>query len=278
MDFHTTMGLRGVVAAAAVALAVTGCGAGSSGGVLGVTGNNGNYRFLNASPDAGSVDVYVDGTKETTLAYGAFGPVSYVQFPQGNHTVSFDAAGTQTVVLSAQVGINTSQTKWVVLAGETHPATGAPTIGVLQFADSAYNTPGGGAGVNFHNAATANGTAATQFGWYNLAATGTNGPLGLPVPTGGNTQPQGLPAAALAPTTVGFYAGSPTAGGFTTTPSNIDAAGCSANTMPCNSGNLSLFLIDGPAATTAPNVGTLPSGITNSTRVGFVGIFEANGY
>ena len=163
-----------------------------------------------------------------------------------------------------------------MLTGETHPASGSgDALNLLAIADTnLFNTPSGGMAVNFHNAAPAVGQA--QFGYYYPNTPNQQTGLGTPVNVGNETL-QGIPPTALnANTQVGFYA---TAGSATVreTPSQVDPQGCSANTLPCNTGSLSLYLIDGPAASTAPTAGPYPQGIAASQTGAFVGIFDQNG-
>jgi hypothetical protein len=272
--------LSGIALVAALGLLLSACNGGSSSVPgLGGTSNNGKFRFVNGSADAGSIDVYVDSQKLQTLSYGQM--TNYTSFSSGSHTVALDAAGTQNAIVPNQsFSVNGGAHTSLVLAGEVHPVSGAPTITVIPFNDSLYSTPGGGAAADFHNAAPAAATIASSvaFGYFPQNSPSSNQQLGQPQGVGGATQPQGLPTTAIAPTVIGFYAISPGAGGFTLLPNAVDPSGCSQNTMPCNSGNLSMYLIDGPAATTQPVAGPYPQGITASSKAALVGQFDANAY
>lgn len=282
--FNTTVGrtaarATSLVLAGLFGLTLSACNGGSS-SVPGLNTNKGYFRFVNGSADAGAVDVYVDGQKLNTnnpLSYGTVSP--YVQFAVGSHTVTVNIAGTATAITlpsaAATQGLNGGSYVSLVLTGETHPVNASDTLNVLAINDTnLFSTPSGGMGVNFHNAAPLMGS--TQFGYYLINTPAQQSPLGTPVNVGNETL-QGVPSASLnANTQVGFYAtsGSTT---VTETPSQVDATGCAANTLPCNTGNLSLYLIDGPAASTSPAAGPYPQGITSAQTSAFVGIFDQSG-
>lgn len=272
--------MRTIAIAVALGVLLSACNGGSSAVPgLGGSSNNGKFRFVNGSADAGSVDVYVDSQKVTTLTYGQIS--NYTSFSAGPHQIVFDATGTQTAIVPSQsISINGGAHTSLVLAGEAHPTSGTANLTVQQFGDLTYSTPGGGAAVDFHNASPAASAlaASIQFGYYPLSSPSSTQPIGQPEALGGATQPQGLPTAALTPNAVGFYAVSSGPTGYTLQPNAVDPTGCAQNTMPCNSGNLSMYLIDGPAASTAPVPGPYPQGITAAQRAGLVGQFDANGY
>lgn len=273
--------MRTFAIAVALGVLLSACNGGSS-AVPGLGGstNNGKFRFVNGSADAGSVDVYVDSQKVTTLTYGQIS--NYTSFSAGAHTVVFDATGTQTPIVPQQsISINGGAHTSLVLAGEAHPTSGAANLTVQQFGDLTYSTPGGGAAVDFHNASPAASaiTASIQFGSYLISTPASTTPIGQPEAFGGATQPQGLTAPSLTPNAVGFYANASSgANAYTLQPNAVDSTGCAQNTMPCNSGNLSMYLIDGPAASTSPVAGPYPQGITAAMKAALVGQFDANGY
>ena len=270
-----------VALAAAAAALLAGCNGGSN-SVPGFGTTNGFIRFVNGSADAGSIDVLVDGNKVNTspLAYG--GITAYSQLSAtGSHTVTINAAGTSTVIgniSGKSIGVNGSNYESFVLTGEAHPVAAANTLNLIQFVDQTFSSSSNGS-VNFHNAAP--GISATQnsvaFGWFVGGTPSTNQQLGTSETVGNETGPQALPANAASSASIGFYAVSPVTGGYTTLPSNIDSTGCATNKFPCNTGNLSLYFIDGPAASTTPSAGPYPAGITSASQAGFVGIFDASG-
>lgn len=271
-------------AAALFGVSLSACNGGAN-SVPGVGTSSGYFRFVNGSADAGAVDLYIDG--QHIMGPGANGSIPYGgvtafnKFSVGAHQIVINAAGTQTPISgipssALSQSVNGASYETLALVGEEHPTNAADTLNVLLYNDTTFSTPSGGMAVDFHNAAPVTGAASTQFGYYYINTPSTTGTLGTPIAVGAATQPQGLPGSALnANIQVGFYGGSPAT--YAVTPSQIDPTGCAANTLPCNSGSLSLYLIDGPAASTSPTAGPYPQGITASSTAGFVGIFDANG-
>jgi hypothetical protein len=272
----------GITAVLLFSIGLAGCN-GSSGSVLGGgLSNAAKVRFVNGSPDSGPVDVFIDNqaqfnTPGTPVAYGS--ATGYlVNLNAGSHAVIVYTAGNDTAsgqLFSGSVSVNGGGIYTVALTGELHPAyTASSNLTLTTFTDQPYNTPGGGAAVNFHNASPYSSTYASggvQFGYYPSSTPGTN-PLGNPIPLGSATNPIGLQSAALnVPIT--FYAVSPTFG--TTTTASQWSSNCSTNAFPCDTGNLSLYLVDGPAASTAPT--TLPPNATSTMKGYFIGVFDANG-
>ena len=273
------------------ALALTACN-GNSGGVLGPIsnfgpgGNNAQVRFVNGSPDSGRVEIFIDNQQQfcTGGSTGSACTISYgqattyaVKLNPGSHAIMLrDANGNQITIPNASVSVNGGFRYSLELAGEVHPSYGStPTLQLLTTAEQPFNTPGGGAAVNFHYAAPfvqSTNAGSIQFGYFNNNTAASN-PLGQPVALGSETTPQGLPGTELnAPIT--FYAASPTSG-MTGTPGQFSTQ-CSSNALPCDTGNLSLYLVDGPAASTSP-VTTLPAGVNASTKAFFIGAFDQNG-
>lgn len=255
--------------------------------------SNAQVRFVNGSPDSGPVQVFIDNTQQfctngttgnsCTLAYGAV--TSYaVNLSAGNHAVVLrDANGNQISLPSGQLSVNSGFRYTLALTGEMHPSSTGSALGLVTIQEQPFNTPSGGAAVNFNNASPAATTAAggsVQFGYFmnsNASAT-TN--VGQPVPLGGESNPSlgGLPAASLnAPLT--FFAGAGSSGTINATPSQIDATDCGSNSLPCanNNDNLSLYLIDGPADSTTPGAAPYPGGAGSASTATFVGVFDPNG-
>lgn len=271
-----------------LAAGLTGCNGSPSNvlgpiGSFGPGGNSAQVRFVNGSPDAGPVQVFIDNQQQfcATGTTGSGCSISYeqvttyaVNLTAGQHAIVLkDASGNTITIPSGNVSVNNGAKYSLVLTGELHPSYGAaPNLGITTFTDQPYNTPSGGAAVNVHYASTfmaASNPGPLQFGYFlNNSATSAT-PLGQTVSFGSETTPQGLPSSALnLPIT--FYAG--TATGATVTTSQIDSTKCASNAMPCSTGNLSLYLIDGPAASTAPV--TPPTGISASAKSVFVGTFD----
>jgi hypothetical protein len=289
LSTHTISGVRLTLLASVLGLAagLAGCN-GSSGNPLGPIGNLGpggnaaQIRFVNGSPDAGPVQIFIDNQQQfcTNGATGSGCAVSYgqtttyaVNLNAGQHAVVLKGPnGTAISVPAATLSVNAGSKYSVVLTGELHPAyTATANLTLTTFTDQPFNTPAGGAAVNFHYASTYMASlsgAPLQFGYFinNNAASSAN--LGQTVAFGSETTPQGIPGTSLnVPIT--FFAGSVT--GPTATPGQISTT-CSSNALPCSTGNLSLYLIDGPSASSAPT--TPPANINATAKAVFVGTFD----
>lgn len=261
-----------------LAIATANCGGGGSNPIT--TASNGYFRFVNGSADTGAVDIFIDGNKinTTSVAYGQI--TAYNKFSPGTHTLVLNSAGTTTAITgvaasSLSQNINGGQYVSLVLAGEKHPVTSTNTLNILAFNDNTFSTPAGGAAVNVRNAASGY-TQPVQFGYYFINTPSSSFPITTSATgAGGTTQPFGIPSSALsASIQVGFYANSDT--NIVIKPSDVSTS-CTANTLPCDAGNFSLYFIDGPAASTSPSAGPYPDEITSTSTAGFVGIVDANG-
>lgn len=276
----------GFAGAAAIALALAGCN-GSGTGLVNSLTNTATVRFVNGSPDAGSVDVFIDNQHQYCpssgtcpgIAYGQVTGVNTVKLSAGSHAIVIYPAGNDTgtglLPSNTTFSVNSGGNYTIVLTGETHPVAGAASLALTTISQTnPYSTASGGAAVNFNNAApyfTSTNGGSVQFGYY-VNATPANNAAGTPIGLGQSTL-FGVPSSALnVPIT--FYAGS-SSSGITTTP-NAWSTNCGSNSLPCDTGNLSLFLIDGPAASTAPT--TPPAGVSASATAIFVGAFDPNGY
>ena len=270
---------------AGISILLAGCGGSSPSNPFNPNTNKGYFRFVNGSADSGAVDVYVNNTKINTSPVGYGTMTAYYGFSPGGYTIAIDATGTSTPIAgigaaSLKQSVNGGQYVSLVLTGEQHPAVAGDTPNLLAFTDQTYSTPTNGFAVNFHNAANVTGTATTQLSITSATATQN---VGSALAVGGTTGPAGIPST---------FVGTNSAVTFTATPSNtaiaaatlkpdqVDPTGCSANTLPCNSGNLSIYFIDGPAASTSPSApGTsgYPDGITSSQKTAMAALFDANG-
>jgi hypothetical protein len=288
---HSGTGVRLALLAGFVALAggLTACN-GSSNALgpisgLGPGGNSAQVRFVNGSPDAGPVQVFLDNQQQfcTNGATGTGCAISYgqvttyaVNLSAGPHAIVLkDQNGNTISVSTGTVSVNNGARYSLVLTGELHPSYGGgtPNLSLTTFTDQPFNTPSGGAAVNFHYASpymASSNPSPLQFGYFYNNNTSTGGTLGQTVSFGSETLPQGITNTAALNVPIAFYAGSPT--GVTVTPSQIDSSKCSSNAMPCSTGNLSLYLIDGPAASTSPV--TPPPGTSSSATSTFVGVFD----
>lgn len=291
-SFTHPTGVRLALLAGVLALAggLAGCSGGSSGNPLGPIsglgpgGNNASIRFVNGSPDAGPVQIFIDNQQQfcTNGTTGSSCSVAYgqvttyaVNLGAGQHAIVLkDQNGNSITIPSGSLSVNGGGRYSIVLTGELHPSYGGgtPNLTLTTFTDQPFNTPGGGAAVNFHYASpymASTNPSPLQFGYFINNNTSTAASLGQTVSFGSETTPQGIASAALN-VPIAFYAGSAT--GPTVTPSQINSTSCSSNAMPCATGNLSLYLIDGPAASTSPNTGS--STISGSAASVFVGTFD----
>ncbi len=267
---------------ATLSLLLAGCGGSGGSNPLNPSTSHGYFRFVNGSADSGTVDVYVDGTKINTSAVSYGEMTAYSQFAPGAHTIVIDASGTSTAIAGVSStalsqSVNAGQYVSLVLVGEQHPTVVTDTPNLLAFTDQVYDTPSGGAAVDFHDAAPVTASATAQFGL--MSANGSQN-IGSAISVGGSTEPVGIPSTFVGNTTAVTFTGTASNNAIAQaklTPSQIDPSGCAANTLPCNSGNLSLYYIDGPAASTAPSAGPYPDGITASQMTTFAGLFDANG-
>jgi hypothetical protein len=262
---------------------LAGCGGGASSSPLNPANNYGYFRFVNGSADSGSVDLYIDGKLvQSNIGYGQI--IAYQKESPGAHTLAVDATGTTTPIAglgssALNQSVNAGQYVSLVLVGEQHPTVPGDVPNILAFTDQMYDTPSGGFAADFHDAAAVTGSATTQFSIFTSTAQQN---LGSALSVGGSTEPTGIPNTFVGTSggAVTFKAtpSSSSIASATITPSQIDSSGCAANTLPCNTGNLSLYYIDGPGASTAPDtLSTYPAGISAGTMAGFVGTFDANG-
>ncbi len=267
-----------IAVSALLTVLLAGCGGTSGANNPLAPTNVGYFRVVNASADAGTVDFYIDGANKTTEVYG--GVSNYIKLNTGQHTIAVDVTGTQTAIggiptASLTQSVNGNSYVDLVLVGEEHPVVATDTPNIVAYINTPYSTPSGGFALNYHNAAGITAGTGTNFGI--TSSTGSQ-QLGATINVAGSTQPVGVPSTFISPTmTVTFTAQTGSAAVVSIAPSNIDSAGCAANTLPCNSGNLSLYYIDGPAASLTPSAGPYPDGITASQTATFVGLFDANG-
>jgi hypothetical protein len=237
--------------------ALTACN-GSSTSVNPFVPSRGTVRFINASPDAGPVDVAIGvagSPNFTNLSYagaspgGGAGISQYTQFnaPTQNiyvYPTGIDSAPLKVGATSITVVPNGRNT--VLLVGEK--ANG--TLKLVNFTEHLYTTVSGAASVSFHDASPRAGATSYAVGYYPIASTAQLTPIGSIVfPSNQPTFLQGLPPT-VAQAGIGFYA---QGGGnsLTLTPSQVDPNN-TANVMPFNLNgnanadqNLSIYMIDG---------------------------------
>jgi hypothetical protein len=283
------MQLRIMTCLAALAL-LAGCGSSGNNvlgpiGQLGPGGNKAQVVFVNGSPDAGPVQVIIDNQQQfctnaqtgsaCAISYGQITASGQVALAAGTHAITLrDNSGNQITIpsFSGSFGVNAGSSYSIVLAGDVHPTySSSPTLTLTTFQDEPFSSA---PAVNIHQASpyaqSINGSGGIQFGYYNGTTPASNA-LGTPTAFGSETTPQSIPQTAQnAPIT--FYAISPTSG-ISAGPSIADATNCSGNSLPCTnvSNHLSLYLIDGPAASTTPV--SVPAGMNPSAKAVFVGTF-----
>ena len=265
---------RSLAAAAAVVL-LSACNGSTSSSPF-FPSNSSYVRIAHGSPDSGPVDVQIDGSVvQSNLLYATMS--TYVKINTGGHTVNLFKAGQDSgkALATTSFSTNSGTDTTVVVTGERNPGYGGKkTLGLRIFTEQPYTTPSGGAAVNFHNAAPMAPYGlhmnTIPFG-YSLDATPANNPLGTRQPYGGSTNPQGLPSSALN-AAITFYAKNYKS--YTITPGDA-MPGCTG--MPCNGqSNLSLYLIDGPAAASSPPTG-YPKYFSATDKMDFIGVFDGNG-
>lgn len=281
MHFFSSRTFRAAIVVA-FAASLTACN-GSSGSILGGISNNAYVRVLHGSPDAGSLDIALDSASNVIKSGAVYGNLTtYQQVKAGSHTLYLFANGQDTgtgIVSPITFSVNGGSDTTVVLSGEMHPSyQTAANFGATIFAEQPFSVPSGGAAVVFHNAAPFAAAAlglnasSVQFG-YSIDASPANNSMGNPQSLDGMTSMQtaGLPTAALN-TPITFY-GVNTAT-VSVKPSQISTS-CTNNQVPCTAPGLSLYLVDGPAASLTPNA---PAGYWSPTaKAVFFGVFDGNG-
>jgi hypothetical protein len=267
---------RALAAASALALLLAACN-GSTSSILGGATNNGYIRVLLGSPDLQTVDIAIDNNViQSNAVYGNL--TTYHSASTGAHTIYLYTPGSDTGagLYSFTTSVNAGADVTIVVTGEKSPAPGGGPIVAETFVEQPYSTPSNGGALDFHNASPFSAAALglnqtnVQFG-YSLNSSPANNALGAPQPVGGGTNPQGLPSNATNTPITPYAINNAT---ITTTPSQI-AATCATNSLPCTTPNLSLYLVDGPAASLTPTAP--PAGLSPTAKAAFFGAFDANG-
>lgn len=113
-----------ILALAVVSVLTTNCGTDHS-----------QVRFVHASPDAGNVDVVVDGkTVATDLAFGAVSPSSdYLTVGAGTRKVEVRPTGTTNDMINSNVSLGSGKNYTAVVSGLANPAPG--TIAAIVLTD-----------------------------------------------------------------------------------------------------------------------------------------------
>ena len=103
-------------------------------------------RVVQASPDAGSLDVAVDGkTVVTDLAFGGLSPASdYLTVTAGNRRVEFRNTGTTTDLINSTVDFGSQKEYTLLAVGKVNlPPNPPPTIAALLKTDDNSPPPSG---------------------------------------------------------------------------------------------------------------------------------------
>jgi hypothetical protein len=260
--------LSALTAALFVAFA-TGCSGGGSSSTPSFTGAT--IRFVNGSPDAGTVDVAVGAPTNvifTKISYGGFGAYS-LYTTKSNPDIYVYQSGTQNLVAGRTLPDGTKGTGVLNLtdnqrfSGVLAGSVLASTALLLQFQEPSFNTPTGAGAVAIHHASPSTQNVSFQVGYYVPAIPSVRYSLGtiaygaapltvltLPNPPSG--------------TGIGFYALAPPLPTFGYTPSQIDPSNVNNVLGTTGEQNISLYVVDGPA-----------SGL-GSTTVQYIGAFDPN--
>lgn len=97
--------------------------------------NQASVRFIHAAPDAGNVDVLINGTTAlTNIAYKSIG--SYISEPSGNVTFQYNQTGTSTALVSSQtIGLSAGHVYTFYIVEPTVTTT-PPVYGLQDTDDS----------------------------------------------------------------------------------------------------------------------------------------------
>jgi hypothetical protein len=245
-------------------LSLAACNGGSS-SINPFTPSRGTLRVINASPDAGPIDVAIGVAGRpnfTSVSYagtatGGVGISQYVQFNAPTQNVFVYHAGQDSTPISlnmASVTIVPNGRNTLVLVGESAKGT----LKLVNFTEHLFTTAAASAAVSFHHAAPSFASTYTV-GYYPIATPTQTTSIGsISYPSNQPTFLQPLPAN-VASAGIGFSASSG-ATSVTLTPSQVDPND-TANQMPFNFNgnpnadqNLSIYLIDGPTPVAAPKL------------------------
>ncbi len=249
--------------AVALLVSLTACN-GSSTSVNPFVPSRGTVRFINASPDAGTVDVAIGNAGHpnfTSISYagtstGSVGVSQYTPFNAPTQNIYVYPAGQDTTPISVgmtSITIVPNGRNTLVLSGEK--ANG--TLKLVNFTEHLFRTASGSASASFHDASPKAGSIAYSVGYYPTAAPTALTTFGTIVY--GSNQPtfqEGL-TQSIAQAGIGFFARGQ-GNTLTLTPSQVDPNNTTNvmpftfNGSPNEDQNLSLYMIDGPSALHTP--------------------------
>jgi len=167
----TTRAALAVLSLASLA-SLAACGGGSSGSST-VLSQTAQLRFINGSPDAGSLDIHLGTNTGGTFAGGtglAYGTITAFQNePTTGQAIVATAAGQTNTIVSCNLPQLQNNVRYtVVIAGKVANGGGTPTGTQCQFfAEPNFTTPTGQASVTMHHAspaAAAAGATTIAFG------------------------------------------------------------------------------------------------------------------
>jgi hypothetical protein len=221
-------------------------------------------RFINASPDVGTVDVAIGKAGSpnfSSVAYagtssGSVGISQYTPFNAPNQNVYVYLAGQDSTPISVGVSSITivpNGRNTLVLSGEK----GNGTLKLVNFSEHLYTTVSGAASTSFHDASPRAGSTPYSVGYYPLSAATQLTTIGTIVyPSNQPTFQIGINST-IAQAGIGFFANG-AGNALTLTPSQVDPNN-TTNVMPFNFNgnantdqNLSIYMIDGPSALHTP--------------------------
>lgn len=151
------------------------CGGGGSAGPATVLSQSAQLRFINGSPDAGSIDIHLGNNTGGTFAGGTgltYGQITaYQNEPTVAQSIVATTAGqTNTIVACNLPQLQNNVRFTVVIAGKVANGGGTPTGTQCQFfAEPSFMTPTGQGSVTLHHASPAAANAGLQtlaFGGY----------------------------------------------------------------------------------------------------------------
>jgi hypothetical protein len=230
--------------------------------------SRGTVRFINASPDVGSVDVAIGvagSPNFTSLAYAGAAPdgdggiSQYTQFNGPTQNIFVYPAGQDTSpisVKSTSITIVPNGRNTVILVGEKAKGN----LRLVNFTEHLFKTVSGAASVSFHDASPTAGPTTYTVGYYPISSLAQQTPIGSIVfPSNQPTFQEGINSS-IAQAGIGFYAKGGAGLPLTLTPSQVDPNNAN-NVMPFNFNgnvnadqNLSIYMIDGPAPGYAPKL------------------------
>jgi hypothetical protein len=168
---------------AVVAVVLSGCNSGND--IISTTTPTTGLRYLNGSPDLGTVDVYINKASGTpnagAIAYGAL--AAYADIPSKAYTVIVTATGvpssTKLTCALPSLAANTRYT--LVIAGKVAGGTSATGLQCQLFAETVYSLPANQFQLAFHHASPAANAASlstVSFGLYSAGTTNYQLPSG----------------------------------------------------------------------------------------------------